>query len=181
MRTRIRPPCFRVNEDVLVTKIKQEKSAGLKFLKQMWKISFFFLRIQRWTDSPCVLHPYWRKIKHTKINKLWKIGIFNNTPQYLSYQCIGQALQFLLNPNIVFISSSVNSKSNTWIVKKWMLVKKKEEKSRQKRFFFFTWKFSWMRWGVMDLGITMTFLWMWKRINTWKQNEGYQTLFHQLH
>ena len=30
-----------------------------------------------------------------------------------SYHCIGHALQFLLNPNIVFISSSVNSKSNT--------------------------------------------------------------------
>lgn len=30
-----------------------------------------------------------------------------------------------------------------------------------------TWKFSWMRLGVMDLGITITFLWTWKRIRTW--------------
>lgn len=35
-----------------------------------------------------------------------------------------------------------------------------------------TWKFSWMRWGVMDLGITITFLWIWKRIRTWWEEKN---------
>ncbi len=38
-----------------------------------------------------------------------------------------------------------------------------------------TWKFSWIRRGVMDLGMAITFLWMWKRMRTcaWMSNKHY--------
>lgn len=93
-----------------------------------------------------------------------------------SHSSSGQALQFLLNPEIVFISSSVSSKSNTCnnIKKTQVLIHRSETGEGNPRLYpqkcwLITWKFSWMRWGVTDLGIAITFLWTWKRISTWER------------
>lgn len=95
-----------------------------------------------------------------------------------AHHCMGQTLQFLLNPDIVFISSSVSSKSNTCKdINSGLHPRAKSKWSRLRRLILeniwaisqlITWKFSWMRWGVIDFGITITFLWMLKRIRTWQ-------------
>ena len=125
----------------------------------------------------------------------------------------GQHLQFLFSPNMVFISSSVSSKSNTcknrktlfyydhldvkvirnvhavWTVystlhtvfythcvsNKWlltiiMLIIIMNDNSYHSALAAGTWKLSWMREGVTDLGIITRFLCTWNRIRTFKEN-----------
>lgn len=104
------------------------------------------------------------------------------------HHCIGNPLQFLFKPSRVFMSSSLNVKSNNWervaIKRIKLLIRIRfkapkpswPETSRWTCSFWnwdwYTWKFSLIRWGVTDFAMTITFLWMWNLMRTWHRNQN---------
>lgn len=124
-----------------------------------------------------------------------------SSPKLSTHHISGNPLQFLFKPIRVFMSSSLNSKSNSWqeeqktplrlqqnlFCMNQILHREAHTKSDTLTSSYLveqtcTWRFSSIRRGVTDLAMTITFLWMWNLSRTWvKQcvrspNSNYSTI-----